>query len=292
LNIKNKIARYIDENINMECKINLYIDNITGVVKKINWKNISGEVEFKFMWAYNNKPIAAKNIIFNEKFSKCVSIKKSDMTIKKIKFINDINLDIIINFDFLMCLKNLEEIDLAGLSNLKQINGSFLHCCCSLNKINLDCIKNIESIGPNFLGACKNLKEIDLSALLHITKIPAFFLGSCDGLKEIDLSPLKNATLIEDGFMVLCTNLEVVKNMSFYNVKIIERGFMDFCISLKTINLNSLIMLEYFDISFLGQSTLLNFSPPQTIDDLRILIENNADNNIEKPIINELEIKL
>jgi hypothetical protein len=90
----------------MVCKINLYIDNNTGIIQKINWDQIKGDVEFNFVWLYDDKPKNAKNIIIYDGFGKCQSIMNSDRTITKIKFnnINNINLNIIIKSDFLVSL--------------------------------------------------------------------------------------------------------------------------------------------------------------------------------------------
>jgi hypothetical protein len=56
--------------IKMVCKINLCVDNNTGIIKKINWDKIKGEVELNFVWLYNDKPKITKNIIIYDEFGK------------------------------------------------------------------------------------------------------------------------------------------------------------------------------------------------------------------------------
>jgi hypothetical protein len=287
----------------MAHKINIYIDNNTGIVNNPDWDQIYGDVEFKFVWKNENKIVNAKKIIFPKDFSKG-NFEYDDYSITKIKFINNIDLDIEINGGyFLIFLKSLEEIDLSGLSRLKKINGGFfLSYCSKLNHLDLNPLKNIEQINNYFLSDCKGFKNIDLSPLEKLKEIPNDFLSRCNDLEEIDLLPLKNATKIGESFFACCHNLKNVKNISFFKVKAIDIQFMRFCKNLKNIDLSSFTSLEKVGKLFLSNcSKHLTVILPRSNDEIifnketkkqlkNLLKKNKIFNKKNKEISNDILI--
>jgi hypothetical protein len=234
----------------MYTRIYLYANNESGLVGTPDWDEISGDIEFELKWRTNDE-ITAKNIIIPQNFSKG-SFSKPDNTITNIRFINNINLDIIINGYFLIFLQKLKTIDLEGLSKTKRFVGNFfLSYCYELEEIDISQFANIEYIGSYFLSNCHGIKKIDLSQLKNITIINNNFLCNCRNLEEVDLTQLKNITEIGESFLACCFSLKGVKFYHSLNVKKIGSQFMRFCKSLTNINLTSFTKIDSVDDSFL-----------------------------------------
>jgi hypothetical protein len=255
-------------------RIYLHVDNITGKVSMPNWKEICGNVEFEFRWKDNNN-ITAQNIIIPENFSKG-SFKNRDKTITNIRFINNIDLDIIINGYFLIFLTKLKSIDLEGLSKTKIIQGSFfLSYCHELEEINLYPFSNVMYINSYFLSDCCKIKEIDLLPLKNIKVINDCFLTNCRNLEELDLTPLKNITEIGISFSSCCFNLKNIKFYDSLKVKKIGIQFMRFCENLNNIDLSPFSKVNKIGELFLADcENLKNIVCHEDIEKV-VLTENN-----------------
>jgi hypothetical protein len=176
----------------------------------------------------------------NIEVSFCDAFLEKNQNLKKIKFIDNVGVQII-RAKFLFVCKSLIYVDLSGLSRVTKIGDHFLEDCESLTNIDLSGLSSITQIGDYFLSFCKSLINLDLSGLSNVTQIGNDFLFNCVSLTEIkNLKHLSNLTEITDNFLYYCINLKNIDLLGLSSVSKIGHNFLSYCKNLEKINLSAL----------------------------------------------------
>jgi hypothetical protein len=263
INFNSKLlVNLLNNNIPIELKIKLYELSLTENYSKIDLRKIIIDVDseffcliqkYNFYNAINDYTYNSINFKFIEYIPKLINLN----SLIKNRNITEIDLSPLFNiksigYNFLAGCKNLINIDLCPLSNIQIIGNFFLNNCQGLTTVDLSYLSNLKSIKDNFMCSLKKLENIVFPITSQLESIGNNFLSECAILKKIDLTNLKNLRSIGNNFMSSCKILNNIVFPISSQLELIGNNFLSNCTSLTFIDLKNLSNLRTIGSDFMS----------------------------------------